>query len=158
MRSSEKKHNENEDILIIYATKSGNAKSVASLAYKYYTKHGLNPGVYNILLFSPEELTAYKKLLVVISTHSNGMPPPSAKRFFKHLHSQEMPELPDLNFSICALGDTSYTHFCEAGKEMDRRLQELKANPSYPRVDCDADFSDQAIRWIKGTWQAMNRN
>jgi sulfite reductase (NADPH) flavoprotein alpha-component len=152
MKLFNKKREKNiKDIQIIYATKSGNSKYVANMTYKYLKKQGLDAEINNITDISPIQLTNFKNLLLVVSTIGHGSPPPSAKAFFNAINSRDMADLSNLNYSICALGDSSYEFFCEAGKEIDGRLQELNANQIHPRVDCDAEFSKPAIEWIKNT-------
>src|SRR5690606_34049899 len=38
--------------------------------------------------------------------------------------------------------------YCEAGKRIDRRLEELGAERLAPRVDCDIDFEAAADAWV----------
>ncbi len=157
LRKKEKVQEDN-NVLILYASKSGNAKNVAELTQKYFQKNGIKATCSNIITVLPGSLKDISKLLIVISTHGEGDPPPAAKIFFKALHSNEMPMINHLAYSVCALGDSSYKHFCQAGKKIDQRLQELGANCFYPRIDCDTDFSQQAIDWIKKTCEKVNSN
>ncbi|TGR73052.1 sulfite reductase [NADPH] flavoprotein alpha-component, partial [Mesorhizobium sp. M1C.F.Ca.ET.193.01.1.1] len=48
-----------------------------------------------------------------------------------------------------ALGDSTYEHYCGAGKRLDRRLEELGAARLAARVDCDVDYHEDAAGWIK---------
>jgi len=137
--------------LLLYATARGNARSVAELAEQYYKKQGIRPKCRSIGKASVADLAEVKQLLVVISTDGNGTPPPMAHNFFEELEDDEAPKLSHLTYAICALGDSSYTWFCEAGKRLDKRLQALNAKAIVSRVDCDADYSDRAIGWIKET-------
>lgn len=139
------------DFLLLYATARGNARSVAELAEQYYKKQGLRPEFRSIGKMSVAELAEVKRLLVVISTDGEGTPPPMARKFFEQLESAETPKLSHLSYAICALGDSSYAYFCEAGKRLDNKLQALNAKALVPRVDCDADYSETAIAWIKET-------
>ncbi len=148
---SESHDNTKSDILILYATSTGNAKKVAEFTESYLKNRGNGVYLTNTKKFSPHQLKNYKNLLVVISTDGEGEPPSMANRFFDVLNSREMPQLDELNYSVCALGDSSYEKFCETGKQLDNRLKELKATPIIPRVDCDEDFSETASSWIKAT-------
>jgi sulfite reductase (NADPH) flavoprotein alpha-component len=88
-------------------------------------------------------------LLLVSSTHGEGDPPQSALNFFEFLEGRKAPQLPGLKYAVLALGDSTYEFYCEAGKRLDRRLDELGAERLIPRVDCDVDYELGAERWIK---------
>ena len=146
------------DTCILYATVSGNSKKIATLTQKFYSRHGIKASCHSTKKLLPQKLKGYKNLLVVISTDGEGDPPPMAIRFFDGLFSKNMSRLQDLRYSVCALGDSSYEKFCETGKQIDERLAQLGATPILPRVDCDADYSDAAIKWIKQTLHSLNGN
>jgi len=59
------------------------------------------------------------------------------------------------SFSVLALGDSSYEHFCKTGRDFDARLSALGAERAYPRVDCDVDYDDAAAQWIDGALRAL---
>jgi sulfite reductase (NADPH) flavoprotein alpha-component len=67
-----------------------------------------------------------------------------------------MPRLEKLQYSVLALGDTSYDLFCKAGKDWDERLAELGAKRIYDRTDCDVDFEEPAEAWIKAVIPFMS--
>lgn len=143
------------DLLILYGTKSGNAKLVAAQAQKYLQKNGLNPLCVNMSGFKAAQLRETKNLLVVVSTHGEGEPPPTARNFYKECFSDEMLPLHQLNYSICALGDSSYEEFCGAGRILDERLAQLGAETLHPRMDCDLEYSEDAVKWIKQAVQPL---
>ena len=149
------KANSNNELLILYGTKSGNAKLIAEQTQKYFDKQGIKTACKNMSGFDPAKLNETKKLLVVVSTHGEGEPPPTAERFFKICLSDKMTKLPQLNYTICALGDSSYNEFCRAGKELDRRFAELGAKAFHPRKDCDLEFSEDAVQWIRQAAAAL---
>lgn len=51
---------------------------------------------------------------------------------------------------MLALGDTSYDGFCQAGKLIDTRLEQLGASRVVGRTDCDVDYEAQAAEWVQG--------
>ena len=65
--------------------------------------------------------------------------------------------MPDVRFSVCALGDTSYEKFCQTGKDIDARLETLGATRVADRQDCDVDYEDafaagsiaRSPRWLR---------
>ena len=54
-----------------------------------------------------------------------------------------------------ALGDSTYEFFCEAGKRLDRRLEDLGAQRLSPRVDCDVDYDEAAQAWTDAITQLL---
>lgn len=147
------KHNGNStnELLILYGTKTGNSKLIAQQTHQFYKKNGFKTICKNLAKFNPRQLSEYNKLLLIISTHGEGEPPPSSKKFFDQCMDKEMISLNSLNYSICALGDSSYDGFCQAGRTLDARFKELGAHPLSPRIDCDNNFSDNAVNWIRQT-------
>jgi sulfite reductase (NADPH) flavoprotein alpha-component len=92
-----------------------------------------------------------KSILVIVSTHGEGVPPIAAEEFYEFLHGKRAPKLNNTKFSVLALGDSSYVHFCKTGKDIDQRLEALGAERIYPRVDCDVDYLVKANEWIIGS-------
>ena len=70
-------------------------------------------------------------LLVVVSTWGDGEPPEAAEVFYNELMAAEDISLDGVEFSVCALGDTSYDQFCQTGKDVDARLEKLGAITPY---------------------------
>ena len=57
---------------------------------------------------------------------------------------------------MLALGDQSYDHFCQTGKDFDAKLEELGAERLYERIDCDVDYDEDAEKWIAKVIDALN--
>ncbi|RKD90570.1 diflavin oxidoreductase [Mangrovibacterium diazotrophicum] len=134
-------------ITILFGGKSGNAEFVASETFRHLKEKGKKVRLKNMSSFKAENLASEKTVLFVVSTHGEGDPPPVAVRFFKHLKNKQI-QLDHLEFSVCALGDSDYEHFCEAGKTLERLLLDSGAKPFSPRVDCDEAFETNAAGWI----------
>ena len=97
--------------------------------------------------YQPREIAREKLLYIVISTHGDGDPPDEARGLYEFLGTKRAPQLPELQYSVLALGDSSYPKFCEAGRIVDERLAKLGAKRLLPRVDCDVDFEKLAKTW-----------
>ena len=82
-----------------------------------------------------------------MSTRGEGDPPDQARPFYKHLLGSKAPQLLDLNYSVCALGDSSYQYFCQTGKDIDKRLEYLGSKRYIDLVTCDLEFKTQAESW-----------
>ncbi|MCG8581285.1 MAG: sulfite reductase flavoprotein subunit alpha [Bacteroidales bacterium] len=142
-------------ITILYGTKTGNAQLIAQQAHKYYHQCGIESECYNMDKYDVGRLPSENKLLLVISTDGEGELPPNARKFYQLLQHEEMPMLNKLQYAVCALGDSSYDHFCGAGKMMDKQLQNLGAHPIINRVDCDLDFKKSALQWIQNSYDTI---
>ncbi len=143
-------NSQQNELTILYGSHTGNSEFIAKEAQKLFKKNGISTGVFDLARYSPQKLTHENSVLIVISTHGEGDPPDAAQKFFVNLFSDEAPSLAHLNYSVCALGDSSYEHFCKTGKDIDLRFKELGARRFYNRVDCDVEFQLTATSWISG--------
>ncbi len=140
---------------ILYGTKTGNAQMIAQQANKYFHQCGIESECINMDKYDAGRLPSENNLLIVVSTDGEGELPPNARKFFSLLQHEEMPLLPDLKYAICALGDSSYDHFCGAGKTIDEQLKKLNAKAIINRVDCDLDFKKSAMQWIQQSYDTI---
>ena len=139
-----------KEVTILYGSQSGNARGLANKAGKTLETSGFQVTVSAVSDFKPNQLKKIKNLLVIVSTHGEGEPPDNAKSFHEFLHSKRAPKLEGLQFSVLALGDSSYEFFCQTGKDFDSKLEELGGTRLYPRFDCDVDFEEAAAEWLEG--------
>src|SRR5207247_6422620 len=94
-------------------------------------------------------------VLVVTSTYGDGDIPDNAQSFWDWLQTEAAGGLAHLNFSVLALGDSSYQHFCAAGKKIDARLEQIGAKRIHSRIACDVDYESAAKEWMEGIWVAL---
>ncbi|MCP4988566.1 MAG: sulfite reductase [NADPH] flavoprotein alpha-component, partial [Colwellia sp.] len=134
-------------LTILYASQTGNAKGVAGQLEKSAKDAGINVVLKNIADFKAKALKNESHLLIVASTNGEGEPPDDAIEFHEFLLGKKAPKLPNLSYSVLALGDSSYEFFCQTGKEFDERLQALGAKQVAPRVDCDVDYDSDSEAW-----------
>jgi sulfite reductase (NADPH) flavoprotein alpha-component len=134
-------------VTIISASHTGNGRKISEKLTAAVQAQGLQARMIKAGDYQPREIAKEKLLYVVISTHGDGDPPDEARGLYEFLGTKRAPHLPELQYSILALGDTSYPKFCEAGRVMDERLAKLGAKRLLPRVDCDVDFEKLAQTW-----------
>ncbi len=136
---------------IVYGTQTGNAEEVANEAADLARAKGFTPRVNELDAIEMDQLATLENLIVVISTYGEGEMPDNAELFWDALSATDAPRLESLNYGVLALGDTSYEHFCQAGKLIDTRLEQLGAKRLADRVDCDVDFEDAASEWLNAS-------
>jgi sulfite reductase (NADPH) flavoprotein alpha-component len=136
---------------ILYGSQTGNAESVAEDAAAAARTHGFSPVVRALDDVDPATFTSLGRVLIVTSTYGEGEMPDNAELFWDALSAESTPRLDGVDFAVLALGDTGYDGFCQAGKLIDMRLEQLGAERIVPRVDCDVEFEDIAATWIAET-------
>jgi len=150
------KRSEVKQLVILYASQSGNGAGFAKLAKEIAEKKGYQIELQNMADYKVRDLKNEKNLLIIVSTYGEGDPPFAAEELHEFIHSSRAPQLPDLKYSVLALGDKSYFHFCKTGIEFDKRLEELGAKRINKRVDCDVDFKNLAGAWLSDSLQAFD--
>ena len=141
---------------ILYGTQTGNAEGLAMDAAATAKAQGLQAVVQGLDDVSIEAFAAMRRVIITIATYGEGEMPDNAGLFWESIYSSEMPKLPDMQFGVLALGDSGYDDFCQAGKLLDVRLEQLGAQRLVDRLDCDVDFEDVAEEWINKTIPLAN--
>lgn len=134
-------------LTILYGTETGNSRDLAKTLAAAASKRGLAPKLSDLSDYKVRQLKEEQDLLFIVSTYGEGDPPQPSVAFFEFLEGPRAPKLEGVRFSILALGDSTYEKYCEAGKRIDRRLEELGAKRLSPRVDCDIDYEEPAAEW-----------
>ncbi|MEM6393999.1 MAG: sulfite reductase subunit alpha [Planctomycetota bacterium] len=134
---------------ILYGTQTGNAEGLANEAAALAKTRGFQPRVKEFDAVTMDELVEMENMVAVISTYGEGEMPDNAQIFWDSLSASTAPRLERLSFAVLALGDTSYEHFCQAGKLLDTRLEQLGANRLADRLDCDVDYEEPAAAWLE---------
>lgn len=135
-------------LTILYGSQSGTAESLARKAAKDAGKRGFAAMVLDMAQTDVSRLVTENNVLVIVSTYGDGEPPDSAKALHTALGREEAPSLSQMRFSVCSLGDTNYTLFCQCGKDFDARLESRGATRIASRVDCDLDYEAAFAKWL----------
>lgn len=136
-------------LYILYGSQTGNAEGMARAAAADARQHGLEPVVKALDEVELAALGGMRRVLIVTSTYGEGEMPDNAQLFWEALSAGDAARIEDMRFAVLALGDTGYDGFCEAGKSLDTRLEQLGAKRLLARVDCDVDFEAAAQSWLE---------
>ncbi|MDL0433282.1 assimilatory sulfite reductase (NADPH) flavoprotein subunit [Marinobacter sp. TBZ242] len=142
-------------LTILYGSQTGNAEGVAEMLGEQASARGINVKIVDMADYKPRQLKSETFVAVLASTHGEGDPPDNALDFHEFLHGRKAPGLKGVNYGVLALGDTTYEHFCQTGKDFDTRFEELGATRLTERVDCDVDYDDPAEAWIESILGAI---
>lgn len=140
---------EQETITLISASQTGNARHLAEQLRDNLVAHKLNVELYSAGEYKFKQIHKTTTLIIIASTQGEGDPPEEAIAFYKYLNSKKAAEMKETAYAVLSLGDTSYEHFCKAGKDFDERIAQLGATRLLPRVDADVEYQSVADEWIK---------
>ncbi|WP_185853631.1 diflavin oxidoreductase [Blattabacterium cuenoti] len=135
-------------ITLVYGTETGNAKNLAFDIYQKAKNKKLQMKLISLDQYRLQDLEKEDYLFIIISTHGEGEPPSSAKSFFDFIHKNSDFKINHLKYSVLALGDKSYSHFCKAGVDVDKRLHNIGAVRIIPLHKCDVDYEEEADKWF----------
>ncbi len=142
-------------VTIAYGTETGNAKRLAGDFAARAKKAGINVKLASLDQYRLTDLQKEDYFLAVISTHGEGEPPAAAKKFYHYIHDNSL-QLDKLNYSVLALGDTSYPLFCKTGEDVDIKLQSHGAKRVVPLQRCDTDFETDANVWFENVLRTLS--
>ena len=145
-------------VLIAYGGETGNSESIAQALAEQALQQGIRVDVQDLAKLRIRQLSKRKHLLLICSTHGDGDPPEPVVPFYDALMADNAPRLEGLQFSVLALGDSSYEHFCVTGQQLDERLEALGGTRLHPRQECDVDFDEPAARWGKAVREQLPRS
>ncbi|MCR8855600.1 assimilatory sulfite reductase (NADPH) flavoprotein subunit [Lysinibacillus fusiformis] len=138
---------------ILYGSQTGNSQGLAEKYASLLKAQNVDVTVSSLGKFKASNLKKITNLLLIVSTHGEGDPPDQAIQFYEFLHSKRAPKLEHLQYSVLALGDSSYEFFCKTGKDFDEQFAKLGATRIVPRTDCDVDYDDAAAQWFSAVQQ-----
>lgn len=138
-------------VAVMFGTEYGFAKEIAEkLSLKLRQTDEYWPALINVADY-PEgyDFSQEQAVLMVCSTQGDGVPPTEARDFCEWLMERKAGDLSHLKYSVCALGDRSYEHFCRCGKLLDAAFSAQGAHPLVPRHDVDREDWGTIDRWLE---------
>lgn len=140
-------HIDTPELTVLYGSRTGNGETVAKKVKTEAEGRGFRVHLQDMNDYPLQKLKDETYLLVIVSTHGEGVPPVNAESFYDFLHGKRAPKLTRTKFSVLALGDSTYVHFCKTGRDIDKRLEELGGERFFERAECDVDFAPKATEW-----------
>ena len=145
-------------VVILFGSQTGTAEKLARQIAKESKGRNCAPRVVDASAHASVDWSKEQNLLVVTSTYGDGDMPDNAQGFWDWLQTDAGKAVAHLNYSVLALGDTSYEHFCAAGKKIDTRLAALGGKCVHPLADCDLDYEAKAKAWMDGVLSKLQQS
>ncbi len=136
------------NLTILYGSETGNAKTQADKLAEKASFKNITATVYSMYDYNYKKLKEEENVAIIVSTHGEGDPPDMAEDFHKFITGKRAPKLPNLSYSVLALGDKSYKYFCKTGEDIDAGCKATGAFRLTPLVKCDVDYEESADIWM----------
>lgn len=144
-------------ITLVFGTETGNSRRLATQLAATGKKRGIQVKLAGLDQYKWSDLSKEEFFFVVISTQGEGEPPAPAKKFYDQLLQNNL-SLPNLKFSVLALGDSSYPEFCKTGVEVDNRLASYGSKRLVELQKCDTDYEADARNWFDKVLSAVDQS
>ena len=138
---------------LLWASEMGTAMEVADNIALIAKEKSIDVNQVELNDVSMDDLAGMKKVLVVTSTTGDGDLPMMGEDFWKELSEAKI-NLSNIEYSVCALGDSSHFDFCGAGRKVDEKFQELGASKILDRHECDGD-TEGYEDWAKNSLEKL---
>ena len=136
------------NLTILYGSETGHSHELAEKLAEKAANKNISARVFNMYDYETAKIADEENVAIIVSTHGEGDPPDMAGDFYKFVTGKRAPKLQNLSFSVLALGDKSYKHYCKAGEDIDVAFKELGAFRITPLVKCDVDYEISAEIWM----------
>ncbi|GIU27588.1 MAG: FMN-binding protein MioC [Gammaproteobacteria bacterium] len=140
-------------IEVIVGTTLGSAEYVADEMMAQLTDQGHQVQVH--LTPTLCEIDTHALWIIVSSTHGAGDLPDNIQPFFNEI-SEQKPDLSQVNFALCAIGDSSYDTFCQGPEKLISAIQDCDAKAFVDKIQIDVQLDpvpeDPALAWL-AQWQ-----
>lgn len=131
--------------LVAYASQTGTATRLATATSELLQRAGYSVMLASLGTLSPNELQTFGKSLLIVATTGEGDAPDSCRGLLKRLESAR---LDGMQFSLLALGDRRYPHFCGGGQTVFDALAAAGAIAVMPMQTADGDPGPAWQQWI----------
>ena len=135
------------EVMVAYGTETGNSEGLAERLQQHLQATGHSVKLLELDDVQLPSISQAKAFLVITSTYGEGDPPGNAELFYDALMAGGV-GLNGVAFSVCALGDSDYEHYCKCGRDIDAQLEALGGRRIAQRVECDAGDESPFELWL----------
>lgn len=136
------------NLTILYGSETGHSHELAEKLAEKAANKNISAKVVNMYDYDTKQLGTEENVAIIVSTHGEGDPPDMATGFYKFITGKRSLKFDKLSFSVLALGDKSYKHFCKTGEDIDAAIKSQGAFRLTPLVKCDVDYEVSAEIWM----------
>ncbi|KAI9220085.1 NADPH-dependent diflavin oxidoreductase 1 [Blastocladiella britannica] len=148
-------------LTILYGSQTGTAQDVAERIARDAKRRHFSVDIAAMDDYDRRKLLTAGTAIFVCSTMGQGEEPDNMKSFWRFLllkaHSSTV--LANLQFTVFALGDSSYDKFNHPGKKLYKRLQQLGASSIFAKGEADDQhylgIDGTLDPWLNGLWQIL---
>ncbi|GAB2299961.1 multidrug-resistance type transporter [Dionaea muscipula] len=151
------------NLLILYATQTGNAMDAAERIAREAERRGCTVSLLSIDQFDPSLLSKESTVIFVVSTAGQGDTPDSMKGFWRFLLRRNISShwLEGVQYAVFGLGDSGYQKYNFVAKKLDKRLADVGGTPIIERGLGDdqhpSGYEGALDPWISSLWTVLNR-
>ncbi|KAJ1979242.1 hypothetical protein H4R34_002910 [Dimargaris verticillata] len=146
-------------VTFLYGSQTGNAESIALNLQELAQQRGYDTQCHVLDDYENVAFTAEDVYVFVVSTTGDGDPPDNATKFWRYLRrlAKKGADWSHVRYALLGLGDTNYDNFCNGGRRLDQKLQEIHAQTFYPRgLADDATGLEEVVEpWCQGLWEPV---
>jgi NADPH-ferrihemoprotein reductase len=148
---------------ILFGSQSGTAESYAEELRDEAIAYGVDAKVVDLEEYDPEELEQTDFCVLLMATFGEGEPTDNAATFWEWLHENgdfEETKFRKLTFSVFALGNRQWEHFCNVGKVVHELLKKFGGNPllDVGLGDDDGSMENDFAEWKTNFWAATKQH
>ncbi|KAK3605906.1 hypothetical protein CHS0354_017812 [Potamilus streckersoni] len=148
-------------LLILYGSQTGTAQDVAERLSREAKRMHFTVRVVALDSYQVVNLINESVVVFVCATTGQGDPPDNMKTFWQFILRKNLPtnSLCYVHFAVLGLGDSSYQKFNFIAKKLNRRLQQLGAQPllTVGLADDQHDLGADAVvfPWTENLWKKL---
>lgn len=134
-----------EDLLIVWASQSGNAQQLAEQLQQQLSRAGKSADCLALDQLSSSLLQNSTQIIFIVSTFGEGEAPEHARLFLKNVSTNC--HLQHLNIQVLGLGDRRYPDFCKFAEQLQARLVAQGATLRAPLMTVNNMQAEDLAHW-----------